>query len=224
MLTVSPEILALGVGTAVVVANGVDNSRTPASLIAYRRRYGRQLAGYWKNRSVSAHPAVREYHRLHERFGVAGEPASPERLITFVRRKRDLTGASAVVDCYNLVSARTFLSIGAHDLAKLRTPISLRRLEDGDRFQPLGETEAVRCSGEYGYVDPEGRVICRMEVLQCEETKVETGSTDVVFFLQGNATLTSSDLLTGSWLLAEMVETFLGGRCNVARFENGQAA
>lgn len=223
ILEVSPELLAEGLGTAVLLARGIDNTRTPPELIAYRRQYGRQLAAYWKNRSVTTHPAIREYHELHERFGVAGEPASPEKLLTFVRRKRDLTGANAVVDCYNLVSARLLLSIGAHDLGKLRTPITLRRLRERDRFLPLGETESRIHPGEYGYVDPGGRVICRMEVLQCDETKVESTSRDVVFFLQSNGALTSTDLLHGTWLLAEMVERFLGGRCELAGFESPKA-
>lgn len=224
VLEVTPELLDLGLGTAVLVARGLDNGRNPPELIAYRRQLARELAAYWKNRSITAHPAIREYHRVHARFGADDEPASPERLITFVRRRRDLTGANAVVDCYNLVSARTLLSIGAHDLEKLRTPITLRRLEDGDRFRPLGESDARTCDGEYGYVDPAGRVICRMETLQCDETKVEPHSKDVVFFLQANAALTSTDLLHGTWLLAEMVEELLGGRCELAGFENGGAA
>jgi hypothetical protein len=98
----------------------------------------------------------------------------------------------------------------------------LRQIAARDRFLPLGGAEHVYCAGEYGYVEPGGRVICRLEVLQCEETKVEPRTSDVLFLLQGNAALGAGDLLAGCWLLAEMIETFLGGEVNVVHFEAGR--
>ena len=115
---------------------------------------------------------------------------------------------SAAVDCYNIVSARTLLSIGAHDLDHLDLPITLRRIVDTDFFQPLGTGETQRLTGEYGYVDKNGYVICRLDVLQCEWSKVTKDTRSAAFFLQGNRRLTSATLLKGSWLLAEMLTKF----------------
>jgi DNA/RNA-binding domain of Phe-tRNA-synthetase-like protein len=218
MLNVSPELLRLGLSTAVVVARGVDGSRTPPELAAYRQSAGRRLAAFWKNRSLSSHPALQEYERLHRRFGVADEPAAPEKLLRYVRRHQDFTAAGAVVDCYNLVSAATLLSIGAHDLAKLKPPITLRPVEPGDTFIPLGESTPRDCQGEYAYADPEGQVICRMEVLQGDATKVGPTSRDVVFFLQNNREIPVQDLLAGAWLLVELIERFCGGTAELAGF------
>ena len=211
MLRVSGELLRLGLSSAVVVARGVDNSRTSPELTAYRREVGRQLGAYWKNRSLSTHPALREYERIHRLFGVADEPAAPEKILRYVRRHQDFTAAGAVVDSYNIASAKTLLSIGAHDLDRLRTPVTLRRVEAADVFIPLEETSPRSCAGEYAYVDSDHQVICRMEVLQGNHSKVDGGSRDVVFFLQGNAAIASQDLLVGSWFLVELIETFCGG-------------
>jgi DNA/RNA-binding domain of Phe-tRNA-synthetase-like protein len=211
MLQVSTELLQLGLSTSVVVARGVDNSRTPPELMAYRREVGRRLGAHWKNRSLSSHPAFQEYESVHRLFGVSDVPAAPESILRYVRRHQDFTAAGAVVDAYNIASAKTLLSIGAHDLAKVRTPVTLRRVEPGDVFIPLGETSPRSCEGEYAYVDPDGQIICRMEILQGEASKVEARSRDIVFFLQGNAALPAQDLLAGSWLLAELIETFCGG-------------
>src|SRR5262245_25558220 len=124
LLSVAPDLLDKGLCAAALTVRGLDNSRTPPELIAYRRQTGQRLAAFWKNRSTSAHPVVREYHRVHEQVGAPGQPPAPEKLITYLRRQRDLTAAGAVVDCYNLVSVKTLLSIGAHDLAKLATPVT----------------------------------------------------------------------------------------------------
>jgi DNA/RNA-binding domain of Phe-tRNA-synthetase-like protein len=211
MLKVAPELLRLGLSTAVLVARGIDGSRTPPELAAYRRNVGRQLAAFWKNRKLSAHPALQEYEQLHRRFGVMDEPAAPVKILRYVRRHQDFTEAGALVDCYNLVSARTLLSLGAHDLAKLKTPITLRFVQPDDVFIPLGESTPRDCRGEYAYVDPDGQIICRMEVLQCEATKVNAASRDVVVFFQGNREIPGKDLLAGVWLLAELLERFCGG-------------
>lgn len=218
LLDVDTELLQAGLSAAVVVARGVDNGRTPPELMAYRREVGRGLAEHWKSRSLSSHPVFREYERVHRLFGVADEPAAPEKLLRYVRRHQDLTAAGAAVDCYNLVSAKTLLSIGAHDLAKLEAPIILRRATVGDLFIPLGETTPRPVAGEYAYVDSRDRVICWLEVLQGEHTKVEAESRDIVFFLQDNLALEAGQLLKGCWLLAELIEVFCGGTVELAGY------
>ncbi|MAE65397.1 MAG: hypothetical protein CMJ18_14085 [Phycisphaeraceae bacterium] len=220
VLTVSPPLLELGLATAVIVARGIDNTQSSPQLIAYRRHTGRRLASHWKKRSISQHPAIREYHRVHELYGVENEPPSPERLIIFARRNRDLAPSTALVDCYNIVSARTLLSIGAHDLDKLSTPITLRACTDEDVFVPMGQTDPQPVAGEFGFVDPERRVICRLDVRQCEHSKATRASRDVAFFLQANAVLSPAALLKGAWLLAEMIERFTGGKAELVDFND----
>jgi DNA/RNA-binding domain of Phe-tRNA-synthetase-like protein len=219
MLDVAPDLLRLGLSTAVVIARGVAHDRTPPALIDYRRKAGQQVAGQWKNESLSSHRVLAEYERIHELYGARGEPSAPHKLLQYVTRHKDLTGADPVVDCYNIVSAKTLLSIGAHDMARIRTPITLRRLYEDDFFQPLQGGEPRSCDGEYGYVDPEHRIICRMEALQCDFTKVTADTRDVVFFIQANREIASPDLLAGAWLLAELVERFLGGSAELVSFQ-----
>ncbi|MEA3186183.1 MAG: hypothetical protein QOD99_13 [Chthoniobacter sp.] len=223
LLDVAPNLLELGLSTAALIARNVDNTRTVPELIAYRRAAGRKLASHWKNRSVSAHPAIREYHRLHRQYG-ADDPPAPEQLISYVRRNRDFTASGAVVDCYNIVSARTLLSIGAHDLNKLSLPVTLRTTEPQDIFTPLGATEAKTLREEYAYVDSQGSVICRLDVLQCEHTKTTRESRDIAFFLQGNRSLPPALLLKGAWLLSEMVTTFCGGTVQLVNFTEAAPA
>ena len=218
MLNVSPELLRLGLSTAVVMARDLAQSGTPPALIDYRRKVGEQLAAHWKRPLLASHPVLQEYERLHQSFSVTNAPTAPQQLLEFVKRNKDLPAVGPIVDCYNIVSARTLLSIGAHDLAKIKTPITLRYATEGDRFVPLGSSEPQSCAGEYAYVDPDGRVVCRMEVLQADFTKVDSASKDVIFFFQGNRRIPTSELLLGTWLLVELVERFLGGSAELVSF------
>lgn len=224
MLEVAADLLELGLCACAVVARNVKGGKAPPELLAYRKQAGARLATFWKNRSISAHPAVAEYHRLHEQFGAKGQVPAPEKLITYIRRKKDLTAAGPIVDCYNLVSARTLLSIGAHDLAKFTPPITLRTCTAKDMYTPLGQADPVSVAGEYAYVDADYRVICRLEVLQGDFSKVTAETRDVVFFLQGNRLLPSTILLKGAWLLAEMITRFCGGSCELVSFHDATAS
>lgn len=49
MLDVSPELLRLGLSTAVVTGRGVNHDEIPSALIDYRRKAGQQLAGQRKS-------------------------------------------------------------------------------------------------------------------------------------------------------------------------------
>lgn len=222
-LDVDPELAAKGLATAVVVGSGIQNRQTSPELIAYRRQAAAELAAAWRGRSISDHPAIAGFHELHQQFGVSDEPASPEKLISYVRRHRDLTGSGAVVDCYNLVSASTLVSIGAHDLDRLSLPVSLRICRAEDRFTPLDGSAARPCTGEYGYVDPHGRVICRLDVLQGAETTVDEGSNRVAFFLQGNQCLGSDDLLRAAWYLVELLERFCQADAELVAFHAAES-
>ncbi len=221
-LKVDPDLVQLGFSTAVVIAQGVDNTSMTPELISYRRQATEELAASWRGQSISDHPSIAAYHALHEQFGVNSLPASPEKLISFIRRHRDLTGTGAVIDCYNLASARSLLSIGAHDLAKLQIPVTLRVCTDEDRFSPLDGSPSHSCHGEYGYVDRKGRVICRLDVLQGQETAVDPSSTEIVFFLQGNADIPDTELLRGAWYLVELIERFCGGSAQLVALHSAK--
>ncbi len=224
ILDVAPEMRDIGLSTAVLIARGLDNSKTVPELLAYRKVAGKRLASAWKSRFVSEHPAIQEYHRVHELFGVKDTRPAPEELVQYVRRNRDFTASGAVIDCYNVASARTLLSMGAHDLDRLELPIAFRRTTQLDTFQPLGTVEGQDVREEFGYVDVRGRVICRMDVLQCDWSKVTKSTRNVVFFIQGNRFLPASVLLKGSWLLAETVTRFCGGEIELAEFSVAGAA
>lgn len=218
LLTIAPEWLKTGLSVAALIVRNVDGTRVSPELLAYRRAYAKQLAEYWKNRSLSAHPVFAEYHRLHTLAGVASEFPAPEKLLLYVRRNHDFAASGSVVDCYNLVSARTLLAIGAHDFDALRTPVVLRTLTAKDTFKPLGSPGHPGPAEGYGYVNDDGRIVCWLDVLQCEDSKVTRTSKDIVFFIQGNRYLSPAVMLKGAWLLAEMMMKFCGAEAELVDF------
>lgn len=92
-----------------------------------------------------------------------------------------------VVDCYNIVSVETLLAIGAHDLAHIKGNIRFETTDGTEKYRPLFKHDLEKVNpGEYACMDDE-KIICRMDIKQCDETKVGEGTTWFMVYVQGNS-------------------------------------
>jgi hypothetical protein len=211
--------VCLGLSTAVVVGHSVVQDHTPPALIDYRRKTGNARRALERT-SLSSHPVLANTARSPVVW-YRKELAAPHGL-EYVTRL-DLTAAGSIVDCYNIVSAKTLLSIGAHDLASQGphcTPSPGRR----DLFQPLegGEWRSQRVNTDVSILTTRHLPHGSLQFISRRSFDLR----DVVFFIQGNREIASSDLLAGAWL-SELVERFLGGSAELVAFQeatNGKAA
>jgi DNA/RNA-binding domain of Phe-tRNA-synthetase-like protein len=111
------------------------------------------------------------------------------------------------VDVYNIVSALTGISVGAHDTGKLVSDARLEFIPQDIRFRMIGKGgEDVAEKGEYGYTDDSG-IICRMDIKQSERTKVTEQTHDILVIFQGHDTMGEVTLRQGLRLLDEAINT-----------------
>jgi DNA/RNA-binding domain of Phe-tRNA-synthetase-like protein len=98
------------------------------------------------------------------------------------------------VDLYNVISASTGISIGAHDVATL---VGAPRLDILSRDTPFtvigGNVRMTARKGEYCYLDDEG-VLCRMDIKQCNRTKVSLTTATTLMFFQGHEQVTETQI------------------------------
>lgn len=140
--------------------------------------------------AVRALPEVRAFHEVLRKVGANPRRDQPsiERLLRYALQRGTLPAINGLVDAYNLVSLRTLCSLGAHDLDRLSPPIALQILSGTETFTPLGNALAVPASpGEFGYVDGTGRMLCRMDVVQAEFSKVTAQTVNAVLIVEGTA-------------------------------------
>ena len=64
-------------------------------------------------------PIIAEYKRLQKEAGIQEPVAPAEHLLKLIKKSGMLPNINRVVDCYNIASAETLLSMGAHNLARL---------------------------------------------------------------------------------------------------------
>jgi DNA/RNA-binding domain of Phe-tRNA-synthetase-like protein len=109
-------------------------------------------------------------------------------------------------------------SLGAHDFDRLAAPVALRLLTGTESFTALGrDTETAVAAGEYGYVDAKDRVLCRLDVLQADFSKVTASTVNALLIIEGTAEH-APDVFRQAFADAiELVTRYCGGTAELIR-------
>jgi DNA/RNA-binding domain of Phe-tRNA-synthetase-like protein len=211
---ITPEVLALGVRGAFLTMSGLDNRRYRPEFSGYLGKLAERLRGELSEETFAADPVLKGFRDLHDAVGRSNRrfPSSAEGLAALFLRRGVIPSINPVVDVYNCVSLETRLSLGAHDVAKIRGDVTLRLTAGGERFVPLGRAEPEPVgAGEYCYVDGSGEVLCRLEVRQSDRTKVTEETTACFFLVQGNRNTPRGRIESALNRLIELTQRFCGG-------------
>jgi DNA/RNA-binding domain of Phe-tRNA-synthetase-like protein len=222
MFTVADECLRLGLRAGAIIFRNVHvvpsepgpRSEIAAEVRAIRARFADPAA-------VRSAPEVVRFQDILRRAGInpRREQPSVERLLTFALKRGDLPAVNSLVDAYNLVSVRSLCSLGAHDLDRIAPPVALRLLTGRESFTPLGGAAPVSVvPGEYAYVDARDRVLCRLDILQADFSKVTTASTNVLLIVEGTAEHAPEALRQVCAEVAALVTRTCGGTAEVVAF------
>lgn len=212
--SIADEVRRLGVRGAFAILTGLDNRNYSPLFTAYRDELVARLRTELAPGRMAADPVLQGFRDLHDTIGRSNRrfPSSAEALAALFERKGLIPSINPLVDVYNCVSLETRLSLGAHDVAKVRGDITLQLTTGGERFVPLGQSEPETIGpGEYCYMDGSGEVLCRLEHRQCERTKVTVETTSAFYIIQGNVN-TSHDVLEQALRrLVELTQRFCHG-------------
>ena len=195
---VARECLDLGLRARALVLKGlrIDDAshELRAGIDEETRRIRDQFDRVADIRSMPELVIVREIIRA---VGVKpkNHPPSSQKLFEFAWKHGTLPAINNLVDAYNLMSLRTRCSLGAHDLDRASAPVELRMFRGTEMFRPLGSDgpKQVR-EGEFGYVDAQDRVICRLDSLQADFSKITVNTTDALLIIESTTAQTSVQL------------------------------
>lgn len=189
LFTVAAECRQLGLRAGAIVFSNVSITQASPEL---RETIAREAEAVPRRCSdpaaVRALSEVQAFQEVLRKVGAnpRRDQSSVERLLRYALQRGTLPAINGLVDAYNLVSLRTLCSLGAHDLDRLTPPISLRILTGSETFTPLGSAVAVPVNpGEFAYADGSGRVLCRMDVVQADFSKVAAPTKNAVLIIEG---------------------------------------
>ena len=221
---VTEDCVRLGLRAGAIVFRTV---RVGASSPALRAEIAREVQALQARlggaSAIRSLPEVEAFRELLRKVGANPRKDQPslERLLGFALKRGDLPAINGFVDAYNLVSIRSSLSLGAHDLDKITLPVTLRLLTGRESFTPLrrAEPEAVR-PGEYAYVDAADRVLCRLDVLQADFSKVTAETVNALLIIEGTAAHVPEVLRQACADVIDLVTRYCGGTAEVIAFPN----
>ena len=216
---VAQECLDLGLRAGAIVFRDLTIDDAPAELREAIdeecRKVGGELA---TGADVRKTAEITAHYDILRRVGVKPRrrPPSTEKLLELARSRRTLPSINTLVDAYNLVSIRTRCSLGAHDLDYFTPPAELRLFRGDESFRPLGSTETQTVwAGEFGYVDAENRVLCRLDSLQADFSKVLHGTTNVLLIVEATDSHDPAQVTAAFDEVISLVERYCGGKAEV---------
>ena len=168
--------------------------------------------------------SIAELMKLYEILRSVGvkprsHPPSTQKLLESAWKRGKLPEVNNLVDAYNLVSLRTRCSLGAHDLDRLAVPVELRLFRGNESFRPLGSREDQQVNrGEFGYVDRENRVICRLDSLQAEFSKVTTDTTRALLIVESTTAHDTEQLERDFAATRAVLDRYCGAKAEVVAF------
>jgi DNA/RNA-binding domain of Phe-tRNA-synthetase-like protein len=156
-------------------------------------------------------PIIAEYKRLQKEAGIQEPVAPAEHLLRLTKKSGLLPNINRVVDSYNIASAETLLSMGAHDLAHIKGDVQLKTTDGTEKYTPLFKNEPEKVApGEYAAMD-EAKILCRLDLKQCDETKCGEATKEFLVYVQGNAETSDEYVLSGLQKVCDNIRNFCDG-------------
>jgi len=118
---------------------------------------------------------AKSYRKLWWNFKIDPTKLRPsgEALIRRILLGKDLYLINNFVDCFNLVSIQTGLSIGAHDIEKLSGDITIRLARTGEKFTAIGSKGEMILNGNELVVSDDKKILdLAYSTSSCELTKI----------------------------------------------------
>jgi len=193
----------------------VDRGDALAAEIAAAEAAALSLHG---GRELAAIAPLQDWRRAYKAFGVkkTSYRCSAERLLKAVLAGRGLPRVNALVDCYNLISLKFLLPVGADDLAKTQGRLAFRYAREGDDFYALGSVAAENDPpkpGEVVYADG-GKLLCRRwNWYQDARSPVSIGTRRAILTAQG---LENAEVEAAGAALCAALEHHCGARTAMA--------
>ncbi len=212
-LIITPEVRSLGIDVGLAVISGAEISNKSRPLEKLKKD---TIELIQQNQHFVGNPILQAYRDLYQLCGVTEEfnpPAS--HLLGLIERNGRLPNINTVVDCYNLVSAQTQLSIGAHDTDHIKGNITFRLTDGHEKYTPLGEEAPIQVSpGEYACCDSE-KILCRLDVKQCQETRITKETRQFMVYVQGNRATNRDYLEKALTQVCALIKEICGGSYEV---------
>ena len=202
----------------VVVARGIDNNLLYPEIDSLLNEAIDTAKARFEGKKVKEEPEILPYREAFRTLGINPNKymCSIEALFTRIAKGKGMPHINPIVDLGNGVSLKYTLPLGAHDIGGEGCPegsrdICVRLAVPEDRFLPFGETEEETPeAGETVYAVGNQIRTRRWTWRQSEHGKIQAGTSDVFFPIDGFTDVNLQTVLDARDELATQLERIFG--------------
>lgn len=204
---VQPAVKDLGLIVVAGVLENVSVKKKHEGLERLKTQAVRDFA--WSSEKEAR---VQGFESVYRRLGTGPAVNSVRNLRVLVEKSGQLPQINTAVDAYNIVSYKYALVVGAHDLDRVEGNVRFVLLSGTERYVPLFSKDPVPVrAGEFGVVDDK-EVLCRLDVKQCDGTRVDKHTKNIVFYVQAQRGTPLELVQKARDEIGVLVTQFCGGR------------
>ena len=202
-----------GLKIAHLEIDGIEVKRGMESLKKVIRRSREEIITRYSGIELTEDPHIKAYRDFIKKFniGPSEQKAASEALIKMMLNKGRLPEINNVVDCMNIVSMRTGLTISAWDKDKIKGDVIVRYSKEGERYTPIGDEEMILKSGEIIETDDE-KVLCLIRYRDCQFAMVDCNTKNLLIHVQGVEGVAEEEVIDAKEELKKLILEFAGGK------------
>ncbi|TET39592.1 MAG: hypothetical protein E3J72_00270 [Planctomycetota bacterium] len=208
-IEVVPELKGL-VCIAAFEVRGVRVRRDAPELRAEIEAYGSELREEVGDTPIGRVPGIEICRRLYRALGIEPTKTRPssEALVRRILKQKPFPKVNNLVDALNLATARTRLSMGLYDLARVTGDVTLRRGKEGEHYRGIGK-DRVNVGGRYTLADGEGPF--GNPTADSFRTRITEETKDALVVIFAPTELSEDDLRGKAQMTADLLVKYAGG-------------
>ena len=220
IVNVDEEIHKLGIVVKFIVFKNIRNLESNNEFESYRQQRLANIIPGLSKKILKEDHVLEGYRILRTKLGLSKNKyiCSSEALLKYLLKKHTLPHVNLLVDIYNLLSVKTHVSIGAHELGMINQHLDFRITNGGEIFIPMGSDKPVDIQkGEYAYIDGSNEILCRLDHRQCHKTRITEATRSCLLIVQGNPYTTREQISKVVEELITLVCEYCGGEAEIIK-------
>lgn len=221
IIKVYDQIHKLYIVVNFIVFKNIRNRKSDQLFNDYQQQVFSELIPDLSKEMLKKDPVLEGYRNLRTKLGLSRNKyiCSSEALLKLLLKKNTLPHVNLLVDIYNLLSVKTHISIGAHELGMIDQYLDFKITSGSEIFIPMGSDEAIEISkGEYAYIDGGNEVLCRFDHRQCHKTRITEATRSCLLIIQGNPYTTKEHISNVAEELMTLVNEYCGGEAEIIKY------
>ena len=196
-----------GLGVKESISSNLKIEGLRPELVSFKKEIEDKIRSSNTLEQIKEQKLVRAYRDFYWKVGIDPTKTRPagEALARRIIGGKELPTINTFVDSYNLVSAQTFIAIGAFDMGKIHhRSLSMRKARCGEPFQGIGMQKDAKLDGVEIVIEDESdhELVAVYPYRDSEASKVTEDSKNVLLLMCGVPGI-SDEVLSQTQLLCE---------------------